>query len=155
MLCAGCPYQSRKFLPHEIRRAPFIRQCTTKGVFCHDFHRSNGTVWKYPCYWEILWNTAYTYEQVSILRMALLEGCLVFCFFPAYLFPKFTYLCSCAPQFKMSPQGGTPPSCQIRKRLRRTQRLCKLQLVTRECSKISRVLRPPDGHLGPWCLLRG
>lgn len=55
----------------------------------------------------------------------------------------------------MSPQGGTSSSNQMRKCLRRTQRLCKLQLVTQECSKINQELRPPNGQQGPCCLLRG
>lgn len=54
----------------------------------------------------------------------------------------------------MSPQGETSSSSQIRKCSRRTRRLCKPQLVTQECSKISQVLRPPDGQLGPCCLLK-
>lgn len=54
----------------------------------------------------------------------------------------------------MSPQGGTSPSVESRS-AQEGHRGCVSPICAQVCSKISQVLRPPDGQLGPCCLLRG
>lgn len=150
LLWARSPHLSWKFLLHEIKRAPFIRWCTTKGVSYNDSHRSNGTVWKYPCYWENLWNTAYICEQVRTLRTADLEGCLVSCYFQPIYFLSLPTCVLALLGLEGVHKEELPPPLELES-AQEGHRGHEAPVGDPGCSKISQVLRPPDGQR--WAML--